>query len=232
MNFLAHYALIRPADPSPLMVLGNALPDLLPLAAPRARFRITTLASARDGFLKQGILTHLAADAAFHKSPSFMQAQSKIKALLASIDFVGIRIRPFFLAHVMAELCLDAVLLRADPSLANVFYAAFAAADVQETTRWAETALETPLPSLPRVLHRFNRSHYLENYVSDSGVAEGLTRLCARAHQDTFRGGNFALLTVLVSQAVSAIEALAPQMLAETRAMVQWLMRGYSDGLQ
>jgi hypothetical protein len=226
MNFLAHYALIRPADPSPLMVLGNALPDLLPLAAPRARFRTATLASAHDGFLKQGVFTHLAADAAFHKSPSFMQAQSKIKVLLASIDFVGIRIRPFFLAHVMAELCLDAVLLRADPALANEFYTAFAQADVHETTLWAETALETPLPSLPRVLDRFNRSRYLESYASDSGVAEGLTRLCYRAHQDTFRGGNFALLTVLVAQAVSAIEPLAPQMLAETRAGVPWLRGG------
>ncbi len=217
MNFLAHYALIRAADPSAWMVLGNALPDLLPLAAPRARFRLTALAMAPAGPLKAGVSLHLAADAAFHRSPAFAQAQAEMKALLAQADFVGMRLRPFFLAHVLAELCLDAALLRTDPGLADAFYAALASADPQEATRWAEAALRTPLPALPAVLTRFTRSRYLDRYADDAGVADGLTRLCARARQDTFRGGNFALLTALVTQAVARMDSLAPALLDETR---------------
>jgi hypothetical protein len=217
MNFLAHYALVRPDGPMPLTVLGNALPDLLPLASPRARFRLTALATAPDGPLKVGVRTHLIADAAFHKSPAFALARQEIKALLAGADFVGIRLRPFFLAHVLAELCLDAVLLRADPSLADSFYAACLAVDPQHVRHWAESAIQTPLPALPGVLARFTRSRYLDHYAADEGVAEGLTRLCARARQDTFRGGNFALLTTLVARAVSMIGPLTPKMLLETR---------------
>ena len=50
-------------------------------------------------------------------------------------------------------------------------------------------------PELPAVLARFARSRYLESYREDGGVAEGLSRLCARARQDTFEGENFARLT-------------------------------------
>ncbi len=233
MNFLAHYALIRADGPPPLVVLGNALPDLLPLAAPRSRFRQAALETAPAGLLREGVSVHLAADAAFHKSPTFARAQGEMKALLQDAPFVGMRLRPFFLAHVLAELCLDAALLRADPGLAGDFYAACAAADVREVTRWAEAALHTPLPALPGVLARFTRARYLEQYAADSGVAEGLSRLCARARQDTFRGGNFALLTALVAQAVPLLAALAPALLVETAsalAEVQWPWRKPTHG--
>ena len=216
MNFLAHYALLRPSGPPPLLVLGNALPDLLPLAAPRARFRQVTLATAPDSPLKVGVTTHLAADASFHTSPAFAQAQAEMKDLLRDAGFTEMRLRPFFLAHVLAELALDAALLRADPGLAESFYAAFAAADLAVASHWAEAALHTPLPALPAVLARFTRARYLEQYAEDRGVAEGLTRLCVRARQDTFHGKNFERLTETVALAVIRISALTPALLAQT----------------
>lgn len=227
MNFLAHFVVAtRGRISPPAYVLGNALPDLLPLAAHRARFRPVSLAlapaaNAVEAALRAGVLTHLRTDAAFHKAPTFAQAQADMKALLRDAGFVGMRLRPFFLAHVLAELALDAALLRAEPGLADAFYADFDAADFPHATRWTETTLQLPLPDLPGVLTRFGRSRYLARYTDDAGVADGLTALCARARQDTFEGANFTRLTILVAEAVPRMGVLAPALLAETAEMAE-----------
>ncbi len=99
--------------------------------------------------------------------------------------FDGIRVRRFFLAHVLAELALDAVLLRADPTVADGFYAAFADADFARRHALDGNAVGKSLPELPGVLTRFARSRYLYSYAEDEGVATGLSRVCARGRGRT-----------------------------------------------
>ena len=229
MNFLAHYVLatrfLTPAGPLPPYVVGSALPDLLPLAASRVRLRPALVErqpapTAEEAALRAGILVHLATDAAFHKTPSFAAAQAEAGRLLDQAGFEGIRVRRFFLAHVLTELALDAVLLRSDPTIADDFYAAFAAADRARVTRWTEAAVGGLLPDLPAVLTRFARSRYLYQYAEDEGVAMGLSRVCARARQDTFEGENYARLVAVVGQTVTALEAQAEALLGETGAVL------------
>lgn len=225
MNFLAHHVLavrfLVPPDPSPPYVVGSALPDLLPLAAERVRLRLTLVErqpapTPEDAALRAGILVHLATDAAFHKTRAFAQAQAEAGRILDKAAFEGIRVRRFFLAHVLTELALDAVLLRSDATVADDFYEAFAGAGQAQVTRWTEGAVGRPLPGLPAVLTRFARSRYLYSYAEDEGVATGLSRLCARARQDTFEGKNYARLVGVVGQTVTALEGWADEMLAET----------------
>ena len=73
-----------------------------------------------------------------------------------------------------------------------------------------------PLPDLPTVLTRFARSRYLYSYAEDEGVATGLSRLCARARQDTFEGENYARLVGVVGQTVAVLERQAEALLGET----------------
>jgi hypothetical protein len=225
VNFLAHHVLatrlLTPTDPLPPYVVGSALPDLLPLAAERVRLRPTLVErqpapTAEVAALRAGVLVHLATDAAFHKTPAFAAAQREAGRLLDGAGFQGIRVRRFFVAHVLTELALDAVLLRRDPTIADDFYAAFAAADHARVTRWTETAVGRPLPNLPAVLTRFARSRYLYQYEEDEGVATGLSRVCARARQDTFEGENYARLVAVVGRTVAALEGRAEGLLAET----------------
>lgn len=229
MNFLAHYITatrrLPPADPLPPYVVGCALPDLLPLAANRVRLRPALVErqpvlNAEEDALRAGVLIHLATDAAFHKTPAFAEAQAEAGHILGQTRFEGIRVRRFFLAHILTELALDAVLLRGDTTLADDFYAAFAAADRDAVTRWAEAAVSQPLPDLPVVLSRFARSRYLLSYGEDAGVAEGLSRLSARARQDTFEGENFTRLVAVVKQTVAALEGRTEALLEETAAVL------------
>ncbi len=227
MNFLAHYILaarfLAPTLPLPLYVVGTALPDLLPLASPRSRLRPAPVArqpsvTAGDAALRAGVLVHLATDAAFHKTSAFGEAQAIVTDILRQTPFDGIRVRRFFVSHVLTELVLDALLLRADASIVNDFYAAFAAAAPDTITRWTETTLGIPLPDLPVVLTRFARSRYLYTYAEDEGVATGLSRVCARARQDTFEGENYTRLVEVVSKTTAALTGCREALLAETAA--------------
>ena len=225
MNFLAHYMLatrfLSPPPSLPMYVVGNALPDLLPLAADRVRLRPALIkrqptGSDEEAALRAGILVHLATDAAFHKTRAFAEAQAEVSRILAQTAFDGVRVRRFFLAHILVELALDAVLLRTDATIADGFYETFAAGDYEGTTRWTEKTVGQSLPELPAVLTRFEQSRYLVHYQEDEGVATGLSRLCERARQDTFEGKNYARLVEVVRQTVRVLEGRAQAMLAET----------------
>ena len=188
----------------------------MPLASPRTRLRYSLLGQTastptEDFALTAGIRSHLAADTAFHKSLAFAEAQSKAGQFLAAAGFAEIRVRRFFVAHIMVELALDAALLRETPHLGVEFYDAFSAADYGSITLWTEAAIAHPLPNLPSVLVRFANSRYLMHYLSDEGVAQGLSLLCTRARQDSFEGENFTRLTDAVGQMV---EYLYPRIAA------------------
>lgn len=230
MNFLAHHVVatryLAPTFPLAFYTVGTALPDLLPLASRRARLRPVLLApmpaqSDWEAALRAGALAHLATDAAFHGTAAFAEAQAVSRDILRETVFEGIRVRRFFLAHVLTELALDAVLLRADPTIAAEFYAAFAGADFAAVTRWTENAVSSPLPELPAVLTRFAHSRYLYQYREDEGVATGLSRLCARARQDTFEGANYGRLVKVVNETVQGLEGRAAALLAETAKTIQ-----------
>ena len=227
MNFLAHYVLatrfLGPTEPVSAYVVGTTLPDLLPLAADRVRLRPAQIAVMGAGekleaALSAGASAHLATDAAFHRSPAFAQVQMEINQILAKTAFDGIRVRRFFVSHILTELALDAALLRADPALAGRFYGAFAAADFAAVTLWTEAVTGKPLPRLPAVLARFARSQYLRQYASDEGVAYGVSQICRWARQDTFDGANFTRLVGIVGQAAALLPSYVPKLLSETAA--------------
>lgn len=227
MNFLAHYVIatrfLTPQEPLPAYVVGTALPDLLPLAAARVRLRPAQIErfTARTEFeaaLGAGVSVHLATDMAFHRSAAFADAQAQTSELLAEAAFDGVRVRRFFAAHVLTEMVLDAVLLRAEPALADKFYAAFVAANFAAAAYWAEAVTGKPLPNLPGVLTRFARSGYLREYAENDGVAMGFSNLCRRAGQDTFDGENFSRLVHVVSQTAARLPPYVPALLSETAA--------------
>ena len=225
MNFLAHFLFATrwqtPVLPLPAYTVGTALPDLLPLAAARAHLRPQHIPhspaiSPEDNALRTGAWSHLVADAAFHKTQAFAEAQTEAGTLLKEAGFTGIRVRQFFLSHILVELTLDAALLRTNPALGDEFYAAFSAADMDSVARWTEAALGRPLLELPMVLRRFADARYLLHYRTDEGVATGVSRLCARARQDAFEGKNQARLAQVVRTMALRLHDQTEALLRET----------------
>ena len=233
VNFLAHYVLATALfaatraiavlcggnGPARFAAIGICADDYLRQAIVTSRLP----QSAEEAALQAGVSVHLATDAAFHKTEAFARAQAIVSRFLSETDFVGIRVRRFFVAHILAELALDAVLVRTDPSIADSFYSAFNEANYAVVTRWTEDVVGKHLPHLPSVLARFAESHYLLHYQEPEGVATGLSRLCGRARQDTFKGENYGRLVEVVEKSTAALESQAEALLEETAEVMRAL---------
>jgi hypothetical protein len=193
MNYLSHHhiaALLEPEAPAAFFV-GNVLPDLLAVDGGGVRLRAAHLAPAPDAGdpLVRGVALHLAADRHFHGAPEFVAETAAVGSLLRAAPFASPPPRAFFFAHVFVELALDAVLVRRDPSLADDFYARFAAADLDAAARTAETLVGRSLPELEGTLRRFAGWRYLFDYATDDGLANALHRIGRRAGIEAFLTG-------------------------------------------
>ncbi|HXJ20735.1 MAG TPA: hypothetical protein VMT03_10910 [Polyangia bacterium] len=103
MNFFGHAAVARQVDEHPAFLLGAMAPDLLGMCG-------ATPGPATSPQVAAGLAHHLAVDAAFHASPTFVALQLwAVRGLVQA----GLRRGPARgAAHVGIELLLDGVLSR------------------------------------------------------------------------------------------------------------------------
>lgn len=191
MNYLAHHDVARRAEPDarPAFFVANTLPDLLANGGV-ARLRARHAAhNGENRDVSRGIRLHLATDRRFHSHPDFRAASGEVSALLLS-GFIAAPSpekppprRLFFLAHVAVEFALDAFLLRRDPSLADDFYARFAACDLAPAASAIAqmTNQSTGVPAILAAIGRFTGARYLYDYTTDDGLACAMNRVCIRA---------------------------------------------------
>jgi len=181
VNFLSHHvvALAHGGDRPAEFYVGNVLPDLVSTSG-EGRLRAPD-GSGLDSLL-DGIALHMDTDRRFHGAPAFADARALAKSLLLAVPFAVPPRRTFFLVHAAVEIALDGWLLRDGLTLADDFYARFAAADlpgiVTETA--ALMRLDGPPLALARTIDRFVESRYLYHYAEPHGQAEALVRLCRR----------------------------------------------------
>ncbi|MBK8913731.1 MAG: hypothetical protein IPM64_03855 [Phycisphaerales bacterium] len=185
MNFLAHYHLnhaIRGLPNDCAFVVGVALPDFWTRfsRSHRIRWRTVRDAAPRDAgeaALRDGLLNHAAADAAFHALPLFARWQREVRERVPPEGVHDAVER--FVAHVGVELALDRVLLSREARLADSFYTDFAACDPE----WVSSSLThvggVRAPGLIEALREFCQRAYLHEYRRPLTLRTVLERLLA-----------------------------------------------------
>ena len=192
MNYLAHHAvaLEKHPDAPPAYFVGVALPDLLG-ASGEGRLRAAHLANRTElSPLSLGANLHLATDKRFHGLASFADAQKTASQMLRETPFSFVPRRVFFLAHILVEIAFDGYLLQTRPQIANDFYTRFTQTDLVVVVDETQDLLATPFPllGLARTLEGFLRSGYLRHYDTGDGLAEAVSRVCARVGLPAFDG--------------------------------------------
>jgi hypothetical protein len=171
MNFLSHDHVLPEQAPS-LTRVGAALPDLWPFL-PRRPLPMVVLRRLRAGgseeqtALADGIASHLAADAAFHRHPEFHRRVQLVAPELRSA-WPGLR-HVELAAHVLVEMLLDRWLIARDPGLVARYYSAFTHANRDAAARMSvpEAGDREPLRHL---LDRFVTSGFLAEYRTAPGL--------------------------------------------------------------
>ena len=110
--------------------------------------------------------------------------------MLHETPFSFIPRRVFFLAHILVEIAFDGYLLQTRPKIASDFYARFTQTDLVAVAEETQDLLATPFPllGLARTLEGFLRSGYLRHYDTGDGLAEAVSRVCARVGLPPFDG--------------------------------------------
>lgn len=182
MNFFSHYYFDRTEQAS--FNTGLILPDLLRnflnvrLPVLDLNFGIET----PENEILKGCLKHIERDGSFHQSEFFVQSNAQLIKMIKDNGFAEQLPRYWFLAHIMVELCLDAVLIERDVNLLHKFYN-----DLGETHKNPSLAKfisflgEEKTEVFLSKFGRFLEARYLFSYTDSSRMAFALNMISKRA---------------------------------------------------
>ena len=177
MNYLAHG---HDVTDNPLVLAGTAAPDWIRACRRRSRLRLERLPGdlpPAPAAVIRGIRKHYADDVSFHASAAFEEAQREVAALVRE-RHPEVR-RATFLAHILVEILLDAWLMWRDPTLADRYYDALDALELDPLVGWLNTWATEPAVRLAAWIEGFRRIQFLRTYRDDGEVVarlEGVAR--------------------------------------------------------
>jgi hypothetical protein len=216
MNFLAHG--FRHLD-DPWFVAGTALPDWLRMLDRRARAPAEVVAPFADdadprvASVACGVLRHHDDDRRFHGCQAFAAARGETTSALREILSSADGHRPSFVAHLVVEMHLDAVLAEESPDLLGRYYAALASLEPGEV----EDVVGRVLPAAPRgvapLVGRFVRERFLAEYADPHALARRLGFVLARARQPALPEG----AVHVIARTRPAVASRRDELLGEAR---------------
>jgi len=186
VNYLAH-GFRHLGDP--WLVAGTALPDWVRVLDRRARIPAETAASRasdpdpRVASLARGVVQHHADDRRFHGSPAFEQTRRAVADDLRGVLPASDGHRPWFIAHLVVEVQLDAAIEAAAPGTVAAYYAALGGLEPAEVERAAGVLAPSGAAGLARLVRGFVAERFLAEYADPDAVVRRLDRVVRRARQ-------------------------------------------------
>lgn len=186
MNYLAHG--FRHVQ-DPWLLAGTALPDWMRVVARRARAPADVAAARapdpdpRIASLARGVVTHHADDRRFHGSASFTETRRAVSAELRSVLRESDGHRPWFVAHLVVEVQLDAAIEATSPGSVDAYYASLGRLPPDEVERTAAALVPSGTAGLARLVRAFLSERFLGEYGDSAAIVRRLDRVVRRARQ-------------------------------------------------
>ena len=183
MNYFAH---ALPFLDRPYFVAGTGVPDWLTVADRQVRIRL----KHAEAFLNDadpctaevaaGVLQHLRDDARFHETRAFAETSLELTARVRDALGGETGLRPAFLAHLLTELLLDAVLIADDPSRLTKYYQVLDQIDPQRIEAAVNRMAPRPTRRLAAFVELFRRERVLWDYQEDGKLMVRLGQILRR----------------------------------------------------
>lgn len=187
MNYLAHG--FRHVH-DPWFLAGTALPDWLRVLDRRARIP-EELAAAHRGdddpcvrSIARGVLQHHADDRRFHGSRAFAETRGLVADVIRPALPAADGHRPWFVAHLVLEVQLDASIADERPSRLAEYYAALGSLDAEEVAAAAGVLVAGGPPArLAELVRRFRGERFLFDYAEPAAAVRRLDRVVRSVRQ-------------------------------------------------
>ena len=183
MNYFAH---ALPFLDRPYFVAGTGVPDWLTVADRRVRIRskhakaFLNDADPCTAEVAAGVLQHLRDDARFHETRAFAETSLELTARVRDALGGETGLRPAFLAHLLTELLLDAVLIADDPSRLTKYYQVLDQIDPQRIEAAVNRMAPRPTRRLAAFVELFRRERVLWDYQEDGKLMVRLGQILRR----------------------------------------------------
>lgn len=185
MNYFAHAC---PFLDRPYFMAATGIPDWLAVCDRAVRVRQKILAPFLDdpdplvADVARGSLQHLRDDGRFHETRAFGELLVDFSVSLRDLLEGESGYRPSFLAHLLVELLLDAVLIAEDPDRLHRYYAVLEGVDAARVEEAVNRMVPRPTERLAWMIDTFRRHRILWDYLED-------VKLLARVNQVMRRVG-------------------------------------------
>jgi len=170
----------------PYFLAGTAAPDWLSIADRRVRLRpryvepfVDRSEDPRAEFAA-GVMQHMADDDRFHRSPGFLEVSGQLLVLFRRLLEPHDGFRPGFLAHIVTELLMDAVLIDRRPELLRAYYTAIDTVDPAQVQEFVNVMSRRQTERLAPVLPLFSREAFLWDYLESERLLYRLNQVMRR----------------------------------------------------
>lgn len=209
MNYLSHYFYNRELDPQKRrhdFHVGVAIPDILSAYSRRVKVDWPLVeelkkqqGAGQEFFL--GVDNHEEADRVFHTGELFKDQCDRLKGALKKAGFKGMRVRSWFLAHILFEIILDAKIMALEPDLTEQFYHHFQEVSASAVSEWTQRCAPDCRADFEDSFQFFRERQFLYEYKRIDGLAEAINRVAKRARQHSFEGDNRRRLRAVIESA-------------------------------
>lgn len=183
MNFLSHAI---PYLDQPLLAVSTGVPDWLRVVDRKIRVR-EKLAKAHleseNSELRMvagGVIRHIEDDRWFHGTRAFAETNLQLAVQLRELLPGDAGFRPMFVAHILIEICLDALAIRDDQSVADRYYHSLQSIPPTTIQDCVNTITGKPTDQLTEVIKRFTDARFLYDYLDRDKLLMRLNQVMRR----------------------------------------------------
>ncbi|MDX5319839.1 MAG: hypothetical protein LPK45_02135 [Bacteroidota bacterium] len=188
MNYLSHHFFDSLLDPH--HNTGLILPDWSRSASGRRKLIWTGKDDDPLHYhaIWEGCLKHYQADDWFHDSPFFLELSAELDRTFEIFQEDGLfqSQRKWFLAHLLAEMLLDRLIIEKHPGALDHFYHDLKSVAFSDLETFLLQAGKEEIGHFPQVHKGFIESEFMRYYASDRGLVESLNRVAQRTKQVPF----------------------------------------------
>jgi len=180
MNYLSHYY-VADCPNNTNYTVGLLLPDFLRKQSSKFRIANEPLPqlSTSSQYFHKGVLCHYKVDELFHRSDFFKNHLANIQAEWKAYEFESLRKYKFFLAHVLLEMILDRILMKANPNICELFYKHLANINKKEYDVYSmEIGISRDVSAKVFSAYKHFLDHqYLQKYLDNIKIINGLSHI-------------------------------------------------------
>ena len=169
----------------------------------------------------QGCLAHYRADKLFHGSSFFTEVLALANAALNKANFSEALNRKWFLAHIMAELLIDRILITEYPDLLDEFYNSLQQINDNELHGFLNLYKIEDSPKFFEFFNHFRKVQYIRYYTDNNKFVYSLNRIMIRAGVGAMLEDDLLLLQTVCVKLETTLLHNIPDLIVKLKQSVQ-----------